>query len=342
MPTNSAKASAAIKTGPLLRRIVHFVYPGAKLLDCTGPLQVFADAAEYARGAGHYSTVIVSVEGGPVVTDAGVPLPTRAVSGLRLKSSDAVLVTGGIGVYAAAQDDRIVGWLRSRAPRVELVASTCTGAFLMGAAGLLDGRRAVTHWSRCDDLQERYPGARVEADPIYIEDGNVWTSAGVTAGIDLSLALVERDLGRSVAMEIARNLVVYSRRPGGQSQFSQRLQQQSADESDEFEQLHGWIEDHLASDLRVEQLADRCAMTPRTFHRLYTKQMGQTPARAVARLRIEAARRLLEETTNPVKEIARRCGFGGEEQLRRNFQRELGVSPSGYRESWASPKDSPG
>lgn len=336
MPTNPAKGVLTPIQGPLVRRVVHVVYPGVKLLDVTGPLQVFADAAEYADGAGHYQAKLASVAGGPVVTDVGVALETSALAKVRTRPGDALFVPGGDGVYAASEDAALVSWLRSRAKRVELVASTCTGAFLLGAAGLLDGRRAVTHWRRCKDLQSLYPSARVESDPIFLVDRGVWTSAGVTASIDLSLALVEKDLGRAVALELARNLVVYFQRPGGQSQFSQHLQQQMADTSDTFDALHRWIAAHLTDDLRVEQLAARCSLTPRTFHRLYTKHTGRTPARAVAQTRVEAARQLLEDTTEPVKAIAFRCGFGGEEQLRRTFQRELGVSPSAYRDAWSN------
>ncbi len=199
---------------------------------------------------------------------------------------------------------------------------------------MLEGRRAVTHWDDCANLQRRYPTVRVETDPIFIEDRGVWTSAGVTAGIDLALALVEREIGYQVSVDLARRLVVYSKRPGGQSQFSNRLQQQVVDETGSFETLHEWMEQNLHRDLRVEKLAEQAGMSPRNFHRVYTRSTGITPACMVASMRVEAARRTLEETDLGVAAIARRCGFGTDEQMRRTFQRELGVSPSAYRETW--------
>ncbi len=190
-----------------------------------------------------------------------------------------------------------------------------------------------TVWRRCEDLQSLYPGAQVDPDPISLVDRGVWTSADVTASIDLSLPLVEQDLGRTVALELARNLDTDFKPPGGQSQFSQHLHQQVADKSDTFDDLHRWIQEHLTDNLRAERLAERCALSPRTFHRLYTEQTGLRAARAVARTRVEVARQLLEDSSDPVKEVAVRCGFGGEEQLRRTFQRELGISPSAYQDA---------
>ena len=330
MPTISAKRPKAA-----CRRVIHVVYDDVNLLDVAGPLQVFAQAADHAGGLGRYDCVLASIAGGPITTSSGVKLMTRRLSSLRVRASDALLLPGGDGVYAAADNARLVRWIAMHATRARLVASTCTGAFLLGAAGLLEGRRAVTHWNRCRDLRERFQGAVVEEDPIFVRDGKVWTSAGVTSGIDLALALVELDLSRQTAMDLARQLVVYKRRPGGQSQYSQRLQQQVVDVGDEFESLHEWIGEHLAEDLRVERLAEQLSMSPRTFHRLYTARTGETPARAVSRARVEAARRLLEESDEGVKAVASRCGFASEEHLRRSFQRELGVSPSSYREGWA-------
>lgn len=317
------------------RRVLHLVYPDVKLLDLCGPLQVLRDAAEYARGTGSYQSVLVSEHGGEVVTDTGITLNTRTLSSVRPTARDTVFVPGGNGVYDAAENPAIVDWLRTRGLRARILASTCTGAFLLAATGLLDGRRAVTHWRCCDRLRQRHPNVRVEDDPIYIRDGNLWTSAGVTSGIDLALAIVEDDLGRGVALELARNLVVYSKRRGGQSQFSQRLQSQIADTEDTFEKLHEWLARNLTADLRVERLAERSGMSPRTFHRVYTQRTGYTPARVVARARVEAARQLLEDSEVGVKAIAQRCGFGAEEKMRRTFQRELGVSPTDYRAAWS-------
>jgi transcriptional regulator GlxA family with amidase domain len=224
-------------------------------------------------------------------------------------------------------------WLANRAQAARRVASVCTGAFLLAACGLLDGRRAVTHWRSCARLQQRHPAVRVEEDRIYLRDGKVWTSAGVTAGIDLALALVEEDLGRDLALAVARHLVVFLKRPGGQSQFSTMLAAQSA--GDDFARLHDWIATHLDADLRVEHLAAAAGMSPRHFARVYAERMGRTPAKAVEAMRIEAARRALEESGAPIEAVARRCGFGDEERMRRSFLRRLGVGPRAYRARFA-------
>ena len=328
MPTFSAKA------GSPSPRVLHLICPGTKLLDIAGPLQVFHDAKR-PDGRRAYRPIMCSFEGGPVTTDVGFDFETCGIASLRVQSQDALLVPGGPGIFAAAKEQKLVRWFQTHAPKARIVASTCTGAFLLAAAGLLDGRRAVTHWDDCDALQESHPDIVVEEDPIFIEDGNVWTSAGVTAGIDLALAIVERDLGRTRALDLARRLVVHSKRSGGQSQFSTRLRQQVESENGLYDELHDWVARNLAADLRVEQLADRVAQSPRTFHRAYTKEIGETPARMVTRLRVEAAHQRLEETQDSVATIATTCGFGTEEHLRRSFQRELGLSPSAYRNRWS-------
>ncbi|NVZ75891.1 helix-turn-helix domain-containing protein, partial [Pseudomonas gingeri] len=213
------------------------------------------------------------------------------------------------------------------------VASVCTGAFLLAASGWLDGRRVATHWTRCEQLAEQYPKLQVEPNPIFINDGPVWTSAGVTAGIDLSLALVEQDLGRPMALEVARHLVVFLKRPGGQSQFSATLSLQKS--GNRFGDLHAWIAEHLAMDLSIPVLAQQVGMSERSFVRHYRTETGQTPARAIENLRVESARRLLSDTATPIKRIAARCGFGSEETLRRSFLRALGVTPQAYRERFS-------
>ena len=234
----------------------------------------------------------------------------------------------------AAEDASLVEWLKLRAGAARRTASVCTGAFLLAAAGLLDRRRAVTHWEYCDELSRRYPAVTVEPDPIFVHDGPVWTSAGVTAGIDLSLALVEEDLGRALALSVARHLVVFLKRPGGQAQFSAALSLQSADER--FADLHGWLAEHLAEDLSLSRLAAQAGMSERTFLRRYREATGLTPARAIERLRVEAARQLLADTRLPAKRIAARCGFGSEETMRRNFARLQGVSPQDYRQRFGA------
>jgi transcriptional regulator GlxA family with amidase domain len=243
---------------------------------------------------------------------------------------DTLVVAGGQGVIRAAEDAELLDWVRRRALRARRVASVCTGAFLLAATGLLDGRRAVTHWDYCDRLARAYPKVHVDPDPIFVRDGMIWTSAGVTAGIDLALALVEDDVGRGVALRVARHLVVFLKRPGGQAQYSAALTLQSTD--DRFAGLHDWIRTHLSDDLPLRRLAAEAGMSERSFIRRYRDATGLTPARAVERLRVEAARQLLLETRLPAKRIAARCGFGSEETMRRSFARTQGVSPQDYRQ----------
>ncbi len=210
------------------------------------------------------------------------------------------------------------------------IASVCTGAFLLAASGVLQGRRATTHWSRCADLAAAYPDVRVEADAIHVVDGTVWTSAGVTAGIDMALAMLEADLGRPVATAVARHLVVFARRPGGQAQFSSAWE--FAGVRDRFDDLHDWMREHLRDDLSLPALAQQAGMSERSFLRHYRDVTGTTPSRAVERLRVEAARQTLGATTLPMKRVARDCGFGSEETMRRSFLRILAVPPGAYRE----------
>jgi transcriptional regulator GlxA family with amidase domain len=311
-------------------------YPLVQLLDVTGPLQVFASANDHVTQAGGtppYVLRVVANGGQGVMATAGLgiatgPLPRTGAP------PDTLMVAGGPGVDAAAADTALVEWVRQRANKARRVASVCTGAFLLGAAGVLDGRRAVTHWSCCAELARRFPAVRVESDPIFVRDGSIWTSAGVTAGIDLALALVEEDLGRTVALAVARYLVVFLKRPGGQAQFSEALSMQSAE--DEFGALHQWINKHLSDDLSLPMLADQAGMSERSFSRHYAEATGVTPARAIERLRVEAARRLLSESRLPVKRISQRCGFGSEETMRRSFLRVLQATPNDYRARFSS------
>jgi transcriptional regulator GlxA family with amidase domain len=247
---------------------------------------------------------------------------------------DTLIVAGGQGVEAAAADPVLVGWVRGRAKQARRVASVCTGAFLLATSGELDGRRATTHWSFCAELARRFPAVTVEPDPIFVHDGPVWTSAGVTAGIDLALALVEEDLGRTVALAVARYLVVFLKRPGGQAQFSATLSLQSAEDS--FGTLHGWIKEHLSGDVSLPALAREAGMSERSFSRHYLEATGLTPARAVERLKVEAARQMLSESRLPVKRVATRCGFGSEETMRRSFLRLLAATPQDYRARFSS------
>ena len=314
------------------RPIEVLAFPQVQLLDVAGPIQVFTAANELAANTEArtpYAIRVVAPKGAQVQATSGLtfmtaPLPDPA------EPLDTLIVAGGQGVMRAADDPILVDWLRARAGAARRTASVCTGAFLLAAAGLLDRRRAVTHWEYCDQLGRRYPAVKVEPDPIFVHDGDVWSSAGVTAGIDLSLALVEEDLGRGLALAVARHLVVFLKRPGGQAQFSAALSLQSAD--DRFADLHGWLAGHLAEDLSLSRLAAQAGMSERTLLRRYREATGMTPARAVERLRVEAARQLLVETRLSAKRIAARCGFGSEETMRRSFARLQRVSPRDYRQ----------
>ena len=315
------------------RRVVVLAFADAQLLDITGPAQVFATAAELAPPGAGYTITLVSPHGGLVATSSGIALATQPLAAAR-GPIDTLVIAGGPGTRAALNDRALIRQVGAWSKRARRTTSVCTGAFLLAEAGLLDGKRATTHWSRCRQLQARYPQLRVEPDPIFVRDGDVWTSAGVTSGIDMALALVEADLGHALAMTVARGLVVFLKRPGGQSQFSAPLSAQAAS-ANGLDALHAWMAEHLGSDLRVERLAARAGMSPRTFARVYAAKLGTTPAKTVERLRVEAARRALEDDDAPIKQIAHRCGFGDEERMRRAFVRRLGVSPSEYRERFA-------
>lgn len=322
------------------RTVVFAIYPDATLLDFAGSLQVFttaSDIVEEATGVRPYMTRTVSTEGGLVRTRSGLSVQTDAL-GQAPDPIDTLVLTGGYGVFQAARDRALIDWIEARALEARRVCAICTGAFLLAAAGLLEGRRATTHWRWCGELAEDYPGIRVEADPIFIRDGDVWTSAGVTAGIDLTLSLVEDDFNPALATDVARRLVVFGRRPGGQSQYSALLALQSADHDDDFKVLHSWMRENIGADLRVERLAERAGMGARTFARHYPRKIGQTPAKTVEAMRLEAARQALEQSSAPIKQIAGRCGFGNEERMRRAFLRRLHVSPSDYRSRFGHAK----
>ena len=314
-----------------VRVIEVLTYPAVLLLDLAGPVQVFstANALQVAAGATPpYRVAVLAQERESTATSCGVAIAAAPLTEAA-EELDTLLVVGGPGAEAAAESPALLDWVRERAARARRVASVCTGAFVLAAAGLLDGRRAVTHWKDCARLARRYPSVRVEPDPIFVRDGNLWTSAGVTAGIDLALALVEEDLGRAMALAVARHLVVFLKRPGGQAQFSADLALQAAE--DKFGALHAWINQHLTGDLSLSILAHQAGMSERSFSRHYAEATGQTPARAIERLRVDAARRLLSESRTPVKRIAIRCGFGSEETMRRSFLRLLSVAPQDYR-----------
>jgi transcriptional regulator GlxA family with amidase domain len=321
------------------RRIVMLLFPNVQVLDVTGPLEVFHITTQVLASASlprvGYDTEIVAPAAGPVRTSGGVeivaPRPLSAVRG----PIDTLIVPGGIGTRTAADDSGLVAWIRRTAARARRVASVCTGTLLIAEAGLTDGRRVTTHWAFADDLARRYPNTTVDSDPVHVRDGKIYSSAGVTAGMDLALALVEDDHGRAVALEVARWLVLFLKRPGGQSQFSTQLAAQLATRVP-LRDLQTWIVDHVSEDLSVERLARRVAMSPRNFARMFVREVGVTPARFVERARVETARRRLEETPVSVDEIASACGFGAAETMRRAFLRNVRVTPADYRSRFRS------
>jgi transcriptional regulator GlxA family with amidase domain len=311
-------------------RISVLAVDGTQSLDVTGPVEVFAAASRLAEWAGRrerYDVQVVTPGGGDVALSNGLRL---SAAPLPRATMDTILVAGGEGCRRLTGDDDAVRWLRGAARRARRVASVCTGAFVLAAAGLLDGRRATTHWAWCAALADEYPGIDVDPDPIYVRDGDVWTSAGVTAGMDLALALVEDDLGHDIAVGAARWLVLFLKRPGGQSQFSAGLAAQAAG-SKPLRDLQAWIADHLDADLSVPALAERACLSERHFARAWRAETGMTPAAYVEALRVERARALLEDGRR-VDAVARATGFGSAEVLRRVFHRRLGVGPSAYRE----------
>jgi transcriptional regulator GlxA family with amidase domain len=313
-------------------------FDGMQLLDLAGPLEVF-DAANRIGASPAYELVVATPGGGAVRTSSGVEVGGHvALEDLVGERSSqpgihTLMVIGGNGTRALIRDEPFLGDLRALATRAERVTSVCTGALVLAAAGLLDGRRATTHWASCE-LLGRFEGVIVEPDRIYVRDGDRWTSAGVTAGIDLALALVDADHGAELAHQVATYLVVFARRPGGQAQFSASLQAQPA-ASPALAELQRWLPDHLHEDLTVERLAAHAAMSPRTFARSFRAETGTTPAAHVEALRVEAARRLLETSDLTVSEIARRVGLARAETLHRAFARRTGTTPAAYRGHFA-------
>jgi transcriptional regulator GlxA family with amidase domain len=317
------------------------IFPDVQPLDAVGPLEVFAGANQAWR-ARHpedavlpYAPELVAPQAGPVTGSSGYALVAQRSIAQARGPLDTLVVAGGSGTRAAVHDRRLVGWIRRRAAQARRVASVCTGAFLLAEAGLLDGLRVTTHWGLCDGLQARYPNLQVDPDPIFVREGRIWTSAGVTSGMDLALALVEEDLGRDIALTVARHLVLFLQRPGGQSQYSAQLSGQMA-EREPLRELQAWIAEHPDADLSVEALAQRAGMSPRHFARVFTREVGMTPARFVEEIRVEAARRRLEEAEQSVEEVAAASGFGTAETLRRAFLRVLGVGPAAYRSRFQS------
>ena len=312
------------------RLIVFLLYDSVNVLDVTGPLEVFSQPCRMVDvSQAPYRIKVISLAGGAVRTSSGLSLITEPISALDAEVVDTLIVPGGGPNFQPFASPPVVDWIASMAPHVRRLCSVCTGAFALAQAGLLAHRRATTHWLAIDELRRVEPLVRLEQDALYVCDKNIWTSAGVSAGIDLALALMEADLGHTLAMQVARRMVVFLKRPGGQSQFSVPLFKQTADDS--FSDLHAWMASHLRDDLCVEILAEQVNMTARTFARLYASKVKRTPARSVEAMRLEAACAMLEISHVPLKRIASECGLGNEQNLRRAFVRQFGISPLDYR-----------
>jgi transcriptional regulator GlxA family with amidase domain len=311
------------------RRVYIACFPGAELLDIAGPTSVFGAATSLLGRGDGYDIRMAAVDAGPVATSSGVTLVAQCSLGSLRGPIDTLIVPGGLrGAIDGAAS--LVGVVRKLSDRTRRLASVCSGALILARAGLLDGRAAVTHWAACEQLRKDHPQCRVEADRIYVRDGHIWTSAGVSTGIDLALAMVEEDHGAQLALEIARWLVVYLRRPGGQSQFSAPLAAQMA-ERDGIRDLLLWMSDNVQADLSIAALAQRACMSERTLARVFVAETGMTPGSYVERLRVDAARRSLETTKGSVKQVARLCGFGTVETMHRAFKRTAGSTPLQYR-----------
>jgi transcriptional regulator GlxA family with amidase domain len=330
MSGRNDKQSAFSATRARPRRIVLIAFDGVEPVDISGPSSVFGRAAFMAPGS--YDVIHASPHGGKVTSAAGLTLADLVPVAKLPRNLDTILVAGGTeaALRAAIYEDGLGDWLARRARTTRRIGGVCTGAFILAASGLLDGKRAVTHWASCDLLAQLSPQTQVEADALYVIDGQVCTSAGVTAGIDLALALVEQDLGRDIAARIAREMVLFLRRPGGQSQYSEALAAQTQ-ATGAIGDLVAWITDHPAADLGAPSLARRAGMSERTFARAFTRETGSTPAAFVRKLRLETARRWLETTSWPVKRIAQRSGFGSEDSLARAMRTALNTTPAALR-----------
>lgn len=312
------------------------LFEDVQSLDVTGPVEVFAGAGQAAGRPDAYTIRTATLDGAPVRTHSGLRLipDTTLADAVADGPPHTLLVPGGAGTRHP--DPALIDWLRTHGPRAERLVSVCTGALLLAEAGLLDGHRVTTHWMACESLARRHPAVTVDPDPIFVRDGRLATSAGVTAGIDLALALVEEDLGRDVALSVARHLVVFLRRPGNQAQFSAQLAAQTA-RREPLRELQHWITEHPDGDLSVDALAARARLSPRHFARAFQAETGTTPGRYVDRVRLEHARRLLEDTSRGVEEVSRACGYGTPEAMRRAFLKALGTAPAEYRRRFHAP-----
>ena len=307
-------------------------FRNAQILDVVGPLQILAGANdEREAGSAAYSLTLLAEKKGPLPTSGGLSLVADGAYAALPSEIDTLIVAGGGAVETALNDRQLLNALRTGAKRARRIVSICSGAFLLAAAGLLRNRRATTHWRSVALLQERHPDIQVERDALYVRDGRIWTSAGVTAGMDLALALVREDLGHDIALAVARRHVLFLIRPGGQSQFSAHLEPEAFAKG-RLAPLLRWIPEHVGDELDVATLARRANMSERSFARIFARETGETPARYVERARLDAARRLLTGTDLPHAIVAQRSGFISEERMRRAFHRQLKVSPAAFRE----------
>lgn len=316
-----------------VRRIVMLGYPAAQILDITGPLEVFARTSRWLRDHRRltydaYPVQLVAPRAGWFETSGGLRLQA-ACSYSKASKAHTLLIAGGIGYRDQIADRALLKWIAAQVPRVTRLGSICTGSLLLAAAGVLRTQRATTHWAYFDQLREAAPDVQVDRNAIFVRSGNLYTSAGVTAGMDMALSMVEADWGKATALAVAQELVMFLKRPGGQSQFSRHLAAQQRD--DVFGTLELWMLDHLDADLSVETLARRANMSPRHFARLFKQRLGTTPAAYVRRLRVEEARRQIESGSARVKHVARESGFTDDQQMRRAYKRLLGVTPAEYR-----------
>jgi len=315
------------------KAVVFYALDNLKLLDLTGPLQVFSDANKFLSKSRQYDLKIVTSAqfSENITTDTGISITATPLDIEKKFSIDTLIVVGGEGPRLSSQDAELVSELANVAKRARRIASVCTGAFMLAATGLLNHRKAVTHWMHCHELQNRYPKIKLEIDPIYIRDGKIWTSAGVTSGIDLALAMVAEDHGRPLSIKVAKVLVTFMLRPGGQSQCSQMLDSQTKDNEGSFDELRQWVQENLEYKLPVEILADKMGMSLRTFIRRFTSAVGTPPARYVSRIRVERAIEMLEHTDMPIKTVAYKCGFKNSETMRRSFRKHTKIPPLEYR-----------
>lgn len=324
----------------MLKHIVILAPQGTSILDVAGPVEVFQKAADFilsnTRETTSYKVHVISANSEKLVqTSSGLPFICEGTISSMHYKTDTILVAGIPNAPVNMVSAEVLTWLRTQARIVRRIGSVCAGAFILAEAGILNGKRATTHWRVCDKMAKCYPEIRVENDPIYIKDGNVYTSAGISTGMDLSLAMVEEDYGRDLALSVARQLVLYLKRPGNQSQFSTILANQQADYLP-IRHIQDWILDHLDEPLSVELLAQKSFMSPRNFARVFLRETGVTPAKYIEKLRLESARRRLEESHLSLEEISSECGIGNADALRRLFLRHMKTTPSDYRRNFGS------